>query len=101
MRDVYHAQSIGPGTKVFGVLNTMQPPDSLLRSLNAETRRSGIDGVWVPFTVPADGDVSPADVITAYRRLDVQGYLVEEALQAQVSNALDEVVSSTPQTESI
>ena len=27
MRDVYHAQSIGPETKVFGVLNTTQPPD--------------------------------------------------------------------------
>ena len=96
MRDVYHAQSIGPGTKVFGVLDTTQPPDSLLRSLNAETRRSGIDGVWVPFTVPADGDVSPADVITAYRRLDVQGYLVEEPLQSQVSDALDEVSHSPP-----
>ena len=41
MRDIYHAQSIGPETKVFGVLDTAQPPDSLLRSLNAETRRSG------------------------------------------------------------
>ena len=96
MRDVYHAQSIGPETKVFGVLDTTQPPDSLLRSLNAETRRSGIDGVWVPFTVPADGDVSPANVITAYRHLDVRGYLVKEPLQSQVSDALDEVVSSHP-----
>ena len=96
MRDVYHAQSIGQGTKVFGLLDTAQPPDRLLRSLNAETRRSGIDGVWVPFTVPADGDVSPADVISAYRRLDVQGYLVEEPLQSQVSDALDEVSPAHP-----
>ena len=90
MRDVYHAQSIGPETKVFGVLDTTQSSDSLLRSLNAETRQSGVDGVWVPFTVPVEGDVSLAEVITAYRRLDVQGYLVEESLQTQVSDALDE-----------
>ena len=90
MRDVYHAQSIGPETKVFGILDTMQPSDSLLRSLNAKTRRSGVDGVWVPFTIPADGDVSPADVIAAYRWLHVEGYLVEESLQTQVSDALDE-----------
>ena len=96
MRDVYHAKSIGRETKVFGVLDTAQPSDGLLRSLNAETRQTGVDGVWVPFTVPADGDVSPAEVITAYRRLDVQGYLVEESLQAQVSDALDEVVSGHP-----
>ena len=94
MRDVYHAQSIGPETRIFGVLNRAQPSDSLLRSLNAKTRRSGVDGVWVPFTVPVEGDVSLAEVITAYRRLDVQGYLVEESLQTQVSDALDEVVSS-------
>ena len=94
MRDVYHAQSIGPETNIFGVLNTTQPPDRLLRSLNAETRQSGVDGVWVPFTVPVEGDVSLAEVITAYRRLDVQGYLVEESLQTQVSDALDEIVSS-------
>ena len=96
MRDVYHAQSIGPETKVFGVLNTTQPPDSLLRSLNAKSRRSGIDGVWVPFTIPVDSDVSPANVITAYRRLDVQGYLVGESLQSQVSDALDEIAASHP-----
>ena len=94
MRDIYHAQSIGPETHIFGVLDTTQPPDSLLRSLNHETRRSGIDGVWVPFTVSADGDVSPAEVIRAYRRLDVRGYLVKESLQTQVSDALDEVDSS-------
>ena len=94
MRDVYHAQRIGPETRIFGVLDTAQPSDSLLRSLNAETRRSGVDGVWVPFTVPVEGDVSLAEVITAYRRLDVQGYLVEESLQTQVTDALDEVVSS-------
>ena len=90
MRDVYHAQDIGPETKVFGVLDTTQSSDSLLRSLNAETRQSGVDGVWVPFTVPVEGDVSLAEVITAYRCLDVQGYLVEESLQTQVSDALDE-----------
>ena len=90
MRDVYHAQSIGPETRIFGVLNRAQPSDSLLRSLNAKTRRSGVDGVWVPFTIPADGDVSPADVIAAYRWLHVEGYLVEESLQTQVSDALDE-----------
>ena len=94
MRDIYHAQSIGPETKVFGVLDTTQPPDALLRSLNAETRQSGIDGVWVPFIVPMDGDVPPAEVITAYRSLDVRGYLVQESLQTQVSDALDEVVSA-------
>ena len=53
MRDVYQAQSIGPETNIFGVLDTTQPPNSLLRSLNAEPRWSGINGVWVPFTVPA------------------------------------------------
>ena len=94
MRDIYHAQNIGPETKVFGVLDTTQPPDALLRSLNSETRRSGIDGVWVPFTVPSDSQVSPAEVISEYRRLDVVGYLVEESLQTQVSDALDEVVSA-------
>ena len=96
MRDVYHAQSIGPETRIFGLLDTAQPSDSLLRSLNVETRRAGIDGVWVPFKVPADGDVSPADVIAAYRRLDVQGYLVEESLQSQVTDALDEIASGHP-----
>ncbi len=94
MQDVYHAQNIGPETKVFGVLDTTQSSDSLLRSLNAETRQSGVDGVWVPFKVPADGDVSLAEVITAYRRLGIRGYLVGESLQTQVSDALDEVVSS-------
>ena len=98
MKDVYHAQRIGPETKVFGVIDSAQPPDGLLRSLNAETRISGVDGVWVPFTIPPDGDVSLAEVIAAYRRLDVRGYLVEEALQSRVSDALDEVDSSHPES---
>ncbi len=96
MREIYHAHRIGPDTKVFGVLDSAQPSDSRLRSLNDETRRSGVDGVWVPFKVPADGDVSPAEVIAAYRRLDVQGYLVEASLRTQVSDALDEVASAHP-----
>ena len=96
MREIYHAQSIGLETKVLGVLDTAQPSDGLLRLLNAETRQSGIDGVWVPLVVPADGEVSPAEVIAAYRRLDVRGYLVKESLQTQVSDALDEVASSHP-----
>ena len=94
MREIYHAQSIGLETKVFGVLDTAQPSDGLLRLLNAETRQSGIDGVWVPLVVPADGEVSPAEVIAAYRRLDISGYIVEESLQTQVFDALDEVASS-------
>ena len=97
MKDVYHAQRIGPETKVFGVIDSAQPPDALIRSLNNETRISGVDGVWAPFTIPPDGDVSAAEVIAAYRRLDVRGYLVEEALQSRVSDALDEVDSSHPE----
>ena len=96
MRDVYHAQSIGPGTKVFGVLDTTQPPDSVTPLAQCRDTKVWDRRRLGPVHRPGGWRCVAADVISAYRRLDVQGYLVEEPLQSHVTDALDEVASSHP-----
>ena len=95
MRQVYSAGSIGPRTAVFGVLSDGPVDGSLPASLNAATRNAGPDGVWVPLPAVYEGE-SPADVVTAFRRIGVAGYAVLGAAQTAVHPALDRVASSGP-----
>ena len=63
---------------------------SLLASLNAATRNAGPDGVWVPLPAVYEGE-SPADVVTAFRRIGVAGYAVLGAAQNTAQSALDRI----------
>ena len=95
MRRVYSAGSIGPQTAVFAVLSAAPVDAALVASLNAATRDAGTDAVWVPLPAIYDGE-SPADVVTAFRRIGVAGYAVLGAAQTTVRPALDRVTSSGP-----
>jgi 3-dehydroquinate dehydratase/shikimate dehydrogenase len=93
MREVFHAENIGPDTAVYGVLSVESVPDALLASLNRATREAALDAVWVPFVAPGLSCDSPGEVIGAYRSLAVAGYLVAESAQKAVGDALDDVES--------
>ena len=95
MRDVYRAERIGPRTAVYGVLSSQSVSDGLLSSLNAAMGEVGIDGVWVPFGA-SSGGASPADVLGAFRSIDVAGYIVAESAQGDVRAAVDDVESVGP-----
>ena len=82
MRDVYRAERIGPQTAIYGVLSTESVSDERLSSLNAATREAGLDAVWVPLVASGGGSASPADVLRAFRKLNVGGYIVDEPAQA-------------------
>ena len=96
MREIYHAERIGPKTAIYGVLSTDSVSDERLSSLNAAMRDADLDGVWLPFVAPGGNDASPADVLRGYRKLKVDGYIVDEPAQEVVSGALDDVASAGP-----
>ena len=95
MSRVYRAGSIGPQTAVFGVLSDGPVDGALVAPLNASTRDAGTDGVWVPLPALYEGE-SPADVVTAFRRIGVAGYAVLGAAQTAARPALDRIASSGP-----
>ena len=96
MRDVYHAERIGPQTAIYGVLSTESVAGQMLSWLNGGMREAGLDGVWVPFEASVGDNGSPADVLRAYRTLDVAGYIVDESAQELVRRALDDIESARP-----
>ena len=96
MRDVYRAERIGPQTAIYGVLSTESVSDERLSSLNAATREAGLDAVWVPLVASGGGSASPADVLRAFRKLNVGGYIVDEPAQATLRGALDDIASAGP-----
>jgi 3-dehydroquinate dehydratase/shikimate dehydrogenase len=93
---VYHAPRIGSHTAIFGLLSVTRPSDARLAALNAATRAAGFDGVWVPFVATGQNNDSPIEVVQAFRRLGVVGYLIDESLQGDLSAAIDEVESRGP-----
>ena len=73
MTETYHFDRIGNDTRVFGVLG-----DPLAHSLsphihNAAFDADGIDAVYLPLRVPADG---LAKTLKAFQWLDIDGYSV-------------------------
>ena len=73
MTETYHFDRIGSDTRVFGVLG-----DPLAHSLspnihNAAFDADGIDAVYLPLRVPADG---LAKTLKAFQWLDIDGYSV-------------------------
>ena len=73
MTETYHFDRIGSDTRVFGVLG-----DPLAHSLsphihNAAFDADGIDAVYLPLRVPADG---LARTLKAFQWLDIDGYSV-------------------------
>ena len=95
MRRVYSAGSIGPQTAVFAVLSDAPVDATLVAALNAATRDAGADAVWVPLPAIYDSE-SPADVVTAFRRIGIAGYAVLGTAQNTVLPALDCIESSGP-----
>ncbi len=98
MRRVYRADGIGPHTAVFAVLSDAPVDAALIASLNATAHDAGADAVWVPLPAVYDGE-SPADVVTAFRRIGIAGYAVLGAAQTAVLPALDRVASTGPAGE--
>lgn len=73
MKSLYRYDSIGPETKVFGVLG-----DPIAHSYsplihNAAFQHDGIDAVYVPMRVPADQLTA---TLKAYEEMGVRGYSV-------------------------
>ena len=96
MRDIYQAERIGARTETYGVLSAERVPNERLSSLNRAAREAGVDGVWVPFVASSANGDSPADVLTAFRRLGVAGYIVAESAQEAMSDAVDSIASPGP-----
>ncbi len=71
MRCVYHADSLGPTTAVYGVVGC-RVERTLLASLNTSIVAAGRNAVAVPF--PTTGPIGP--VLDAFRGLPVDGWLL-------------------------
>lgn len=73
MRGVYHAKSLGPGTRVFGILDPSADP-SVPAELNRWFQDSSRDAV----AVPVPGAVDPGATVDAYRSLPMAGWLARD-----------------------
>lgn len=76
MRGVYHADRVGPSTRVFGLLDA-RADHALAGQYNDWFGQAGLDAVAIPFPL-APGD-DAGDVIEAYRELPVSGWHVHGA----------------------
>lgn len=89
MRDVYHAARLGPGTRVFGLLD-VRADHALAGQYNDWFARAGLDALAVPIPL-APGD-AVGDVIQAYRELPVSGWHVHgSAWQASLGSSLEDL----------
>ncbi|HEY0581888.1 MAG TPA: type I 3-dehydroquinate dehydratase [Chloroflexota bacterium] len=85
MREAYHADRLGPATRVYGLLGPHDEAERLTE-YNAWFAADGIAGVAVPLHVESDA----AAVVAAYRELPVSGWHVHgAALQTDVLARLD------------
>ncbi len=87
MREVYHADRLGPRTAVIGVLGPTADADLVARH-NAAFADANLDAIAVPFVVGADA----GQVVRAFRELPVAGWQVSgDALQASIGSTLDDL----------
>jgi 3-dehydroquinate dehydratase / shikimate dehydrogenase len=87
MRDVYHADRLGPDTAVYGLLGPHLEPERAAE-YNAWFASAGVDGVAVSFPAASDA----AAVLHAYRELPVSGWHIHgEPLQHAALAALDDL----------
>jgi shikimate 5-dehydrogenase len=90
MRGVYHADRLGPATRVYGLLGPHVETDRA-REYNAWFQQHGIDAVAVPFPAHADAP----GIVDAFRELPVAGWHIHGSeLQSTVGQALDNLTSS-------
>jgi 3-dehydroquinate dehydratase type I len=90
MRSVYHAERLGSGTKVYGLLGAHLEADRLAE-YNAWFARDGVDAVAVPVVAEGDGP----GIVATFSELPVDGWHVHgEELQTTVGQALDELATS-------
>ncbi len=87
MREVYHADRLGPATRVYGLLGAHHEGERL-REYNAWFAGEAFDGVAVPFAASAHA----GEVVSAFRELPVHGWHVHGAdLQRDIVRALDDL----------
>jgi 3-dehydroquinate dehydratase / shikimate dehydrogenase len=87
MRQVYHADRLGPSTAVYGLLGPHSEPERAAE-YNAWFSSAGRDAVAVSF--PTSGHA--AEILREYRDLPVGGWHIHgEALQRDVVSALDDL----------
>jgi 3-dehydroquinate dehydratase/shikimate dehydrogenase len=90
MREVYHADRLGPHTRAYGLLGP-QPEHARAAEYNAWFAEAGSDAVAVPFPATADA----AGIVSAYTELPVAGWHVHgDELQHGVGQAVDTLAPS-------
>jgi 3-dehydroquinate dehydratase/shikimate dehydrogenase len=87
LRGVYHAERLGSGTAVYGLLGHHADVERAAE-YNGWFAAARLDAVAVPFVASADAP----GIVEAYRELPVAGWHVHgEELQTTVGQALDEL----------
>jgi 3-dehydroquinate dehydratase type I len=87
MRQVYHADRLGPSTPVHGLLGPHPEPERAAE-YNAWFLSAGLDAMAVSFPASANA----AEILRAYRDLPVSGWHIHgEPLQRDALSALDEL----------
>jgi len=87
LRTLYRYKSVGPATKVYGVVANPVAHSMSPAIMNAAFDAAGLDAVYVPFKV--EGDV--VQFVNAFKALDVRGYSVTLPHKQAVLAAMDEV----------
>jgi 3-dehydroquinate dehydratase type I len=97
MRQTYHVERLGPGTRVFGLLGPHAEP-ARLAEYNAWFVRDRSDGVAVPFVASS----AAAGIVAAFRELPVSGWHVHGSeLQTEVLAGLDELAPSASRARKV
>jgi len=86
MLELYRFRSIGPATRVYGVVANPVAHSMSPAIHNAAFRETGFDGVYLPFRVD-----DPADFIPAFAQLPIDGYSITIPHKEAVIPLLDTV----------
>jgi len=84
--DLYRFRTVGPATRVYGVIANPVAHSMSPAIHNAAFAQCGLDAVYLPFRVD-----DPADFIPAYKELPMDGYSVTIPHKQAVIPLLDEV----------
>ncbi len=86
LRELYHYESIGTDTEIYGVIGNPVAHSLSPAIHNAAFQEAGIDAVYLPFKVADVGAF-----VRGFRALDVRGYSVTIPHKSRIVQELDEI----------